>query len=123
MLTLPIAIMTLLEPLSELFDAQPGEKHPDESGLVGAILAPGKRTVTSALRVIGLCHQGNFALYHQVLNRGTDQGEALAMEEQVVERTQHDPQAYLMDGGYVDLEQIQTLERRGIKVYAPPKES
>ena len=44
------------------------------------------------------------------------------MEEQVVLRTQRDPQAYLMDGGYVDLEQIQTLERRGIKVYAPPKE-
>ncbi len=58
-----------------------------------------------------------------VINRGTDQGEALAVEEQVVERTEHDPEAYLMDGGYVDLEQIQTLERRGIKVYAPPKES
>ena len=58
-----------------------------------------------------------------VINRGTDQGEALAVEEQVVERTEQDPGAYLMDGGYVDLEQIQTLERRGIKVYAPPKES
>ena len=58
-----------------------------------------------------------------VINRGTDQGEALAVEEQVVERTKHDPDAYLMDGGYVDLEDIQTLERQGIKVYAPPKES
>ena len=47
----------------------------------------------------------------------------MAVEEQVVERTQQDPGAYLMDGGYVDLEQIQILERRGIKVYAPPKES
>ncbi len=59
----------------------------------------------------------------EVINRGTDQGEALAVEEQVVERTEHDPDAYLMDGGYVDLEDIQTLERQGIKVYAPPKES
>ena len=58
-----------------------------------------------------------------VINRGTDQGEALAVEEQVVERTEHDPDAYMMDGGYVDLEDIQTLERQGIKVYAPPKES
>ena len=58
-----------------------------------------------------------------VINRGTDQGEALAVKEQVVERTEHDPAAYLMDGGYVDLEDIQTLERQGIKVYAPPKEN
>ena len=56
----------------------------------------------------------------KVINRGTDQGEALAVEEQVVERSEQQPDAYLMDGGYVDLEQIQTLERRGIKVYAPP---
>ncbi len=59
----------------------------------------------------------------KVINRGTDQGEALAVEEQVVERSEQEPDAYLMDGGYVDLDQIQTLERRGIKVYAPPKES
>ena len=59
----------------------------------------------------------------EVINRGTDQGEALVVEEQVVERTEQEPGAYLVDGGYVDLEDIQTLERRGIKVYAPPKES
>ena len=58
-----------------------------------------------------------------VINRGTDQGEALAMEEQIARRTGCHPDAYLMDGGYVDLEDIQTLERRGTKVYAPPKES
>ena len=37
--------------------------------LVGAILSPGKRTVTSALRVMGLSRDGNFARYHHVLNR------------------------------------------------------
>ena len=58
-----------------------------------------------------------------VINRGTDQGEALAMEEQVARRTGCHPGAYLIDGGYVDLEDIQILERREIKVYAPPKES
>ncbi len=58
----------------------------------------------------------------EVINRGTDQGKALAIEEQVARRTGCQPGAYLMDGGYVDLEDIQTLERRGIKVYAPPKE-
>ena len=28
-----------------------------------------------------------------------------------------------MDGGFVDLKDIQTLEERGIEVYAPPKET
>jgi|GEM_PF-1654701 len=37
--------------------------------LIGAILAAGKRTVTPALRVMGLGHHANFALYHLVLNR------------------------------------------------------
>lgn len=37
--------------------------------LVGAILAPGKRTVTSVLRVMGLAHTSDFQTYHRVLNR------------------------------------------------------
>ena len=57
-----------------------------------------------------------------VINRGTDQGEALAMEEQVVRRTGRHPGAYLVDGGYVDLDQIDTLEGKGVRVYAPPKQ-
>jgi hypothetical protein len=57
-----------------------------------------------------------------VINRGTDQGEGLAVEEQVAQRTGRHPGAYLVDGGFVDLEDIRTLERRGVQVYAPPKE-
>ncbi len=56
-----------------------------------------------------------------VINRGTDQGEALTMEEQVAERTGRHPGAYLVDGGFVDLEDIRTLERVGVQVYAPHK--
>jgi len=37
--------------------------------LVGAILAPGKRTVTSALRVMGLSQERQFQNFHRVLNR------------------------------------------------------
>jgi len=37
--------------------------------LVGAILAPGKRTVTAALRVMGLAEERHFQNYHRVLNR------------------------------------------------------
>jgi transposase len=58
-----------------------------------------------------------------VINHGADQGEALPVEEQVAERADKHPEAYLMDGGFVDLEDIATLEQRGVTVYAPPKES
>jgi hypothetical protein len=37
--------------------------------LVGAILAPGKRTVTAALRAMGLAQEPHFQNYHRVLNR------------------------------------------------------
>ncbi len=37
--------------------------------LYGAILAPGRRTVTSALRVLGLGDAPGFGKYHRVLNR------------------------------------------------------
>ena len=37
--------------------------------VVGAILAPGKRTVTSVLRVMGRSHDQHFQNSHRVLNR------------------------------------------------------
>src|SRR5206468_1581596 len=37
--------------------------------LVGAILAIGKRTVTSCLRITGRAHENGFQNYHRVLNR------------------------------------------------------
>jgi DDE superfamily endonuclease len=37
--------------------------------LWGAILAPGKRTVTSALRSMGLSQDRHFENHHRVLNR------------------------------------------------------
>ena len=37
--------------------------------LIGAILAPGTRTVTAALRVMGLSNETQFQNYHRVLNR------------------------------------------------------
>jgi hypothetical protein len=58
-----------------------------------------------------------------VSNQGTDQGKALGMEEQVEKRTGKQPENYLVDGGFVDLKEIATLEQKGIKVYAPPKDN
>lgn len=58
-----------------------------------------------------------------VCNQGTDQGQALGMEEQVEKRTGKQPENYLVDGGFVDLKEITALEQKGIKVYAPPKDN
>ena len=37
--------------------------------LLGAILAPGQRTVTAVLRIVGLSAERRFEAYHRVLNR------------------------------------------------------
>ena len=37
--------------------------------IMGAVLAPGKRTISSCLRMTGRIEAGNFASYHQILNR------------------------------------------------------
>jgi hypothetical protein len=44
--------------------------------LVGAILAPGRRTVTSILRITGLAREPRFVNYHRVLNRAAWSGRA-----------------------------------------------
>src|SRR5687767_6255607 len=46
--------------------------------LVGAILAPGKRTVTSLLRIAGLSRERRFTNYHRVLNRAAWDSHAAA---------------------------------------------
>jgi DDE superfamily endonuclease len=46
--------------------------------VVGALLAPGKRTVTAVLRVMGLSQERQFQKYHRVLNRARWSSLALA---------------------------------------------
>src|SRR3954468_7061026 len=46
--------------------------------LIGAILAPGRRTVASILRITGLCRERRFVNYHRVLNRAAWSGRAAA---------------------------------------------
>ena len=96
MLTVPDGILPVLNPLATLFRTPTWRKA--QILLVGAVLAPGQRTVASALRVMGLsgdrpdpagrrgsrsrpAHRGpalrvmglsgdrNYARYHHVLNR------------------------------------------------------
>ena len=69
MLTLPEAIIPILQPFSTLFQQRTWVKA--QVLLVGDVLAPRKRTVTSALGVMGLSDDDGFAKYHHVLNRAT----------------------------------------------------
>ena len=67
MLTPPNAIIPILQPFSTLFQRRTWMKV--QVLLVGVILAPRKRAITSALRVMGLSDYDGFAKYHHVLNR------------------------------------------------------
>ena len=67
MLTLPKAIIPVLRAFEPVFSERVWEWV--KVLLVGAILAPGKRTVTAALRVMGLSDCQSFTQYHHVLNR------------------------------------------------------
>jgi hypothetical protein len=67
MLPLPVELMNLIVVFAPLF-SKPVFEHA-RILLIGAILAPGKWTVTAVLRVMGLSAEKNFQTYHRVLNR------------------------------------------------------
>jgi hypothetical protein len=66
---LPDAIIQILAPFAPLFSDRVW-RHAQVL-LLGAILTPGARTVTAALRVMGLATERHFTNYHRVLNRAT----------------------------------------------------
>ena len=68
MLTIPVSMIRLLEPFGAIFQVKTWQIA--QLLLVGAILSPGKRTVTSALRVMELSGDGNFASYHHQTGGG-----------------------------------------------------
>jgi DDE superfamily endonuclease len=67
MLLLPSDILALLTHFAPLFSRRTWRHVPIL--LVGALLAPGRRMVSSALRAVGLAHLPTFQTYHRVLNR------------------------------------------------------
>jgi hypothetical protein len=68
MLTLPGKIIELFNPFApEFCGGTTWEKA--KLLVIGTVLAPGKRTVSAALRVLGLKDDRNYAKYHHVLNR------------------------------------------------------
>jgi len=67
MLTLPDEYNTLFAQMRPIFSKRVWKLA--TVLLVGAILAPGKRTVTAILRIMGLSQERHFQNYHRVLNR------------------------------------------------------
>lgn len=68
MLHLPGIVIDLIEPFAPCFYGVTTWMKAQVL-LIGAILTPGKRVVSEALRVMGLGNSQQFAQYHQVLNR------------------------------------------------------
>ena len=64
---LPKKIIQVLRHFEEVFSERVWERA--KVLLIGAILAPGQRTVAAALRVLGLQDDRQFQHYHRVLNR------------------------------------------------------
>jgi hypothetical protein len=67
MSALPLAMTTVMGAFAPLFSKRTFE-HAKQL-LVGAILAPGRRTVTAVLRVMGKSADAHFQNYHRLLNR------------------------------------------------------
>ena len=67
MLSLPIAFVSAIAVFAPVF-SRPVWQHVQVL-LTGAVLAPGKRTVTALLRIMGRSTASDFQTYHRVLNR------------------------------------------------------
>jgi hypothetical protein len=65
--TLPATMIRLLEPFAPLFSKRVFQHV--QVLVAGTILAPGRRTVSSALRAMGLDQYKRFHRYHRVLSR------------------------------------------------------
>ena len=69
MRTLPPKMVQVLAPFAPLFSKRVWQHA--QLLLGGAILAPGRRTVSSALRAMGLDQEKRFHRYHRVLSRAS----------------------------------------------------
>jgi len=76
MLSMPVTLTRLIVRFAPVFSKRVWEHA--RILVVGALLAPGKRTVTAVLRVMGLSQEGHFQNYHRVLNRARWSSLALA---------------------------------------------
>jgi hypothetical protein len=111
MLSIPVTLMRLIVRFAPFFSKRVWGHA--QVLMVGALLAPGKRTVTAVLRVMGLSQEQHFQKYHRVLNRAQWSSLALArvLLEMVVD-------TFVLSGPVV-IGVDDTLERRrGEKIKA-----
>ena len=101
----------MLSPFASLFDARTWRKV--QILLTGVVLAPGRRTVSTALYVLGLQGRGDFALFHHVLSRAS--WSSLAVSRVLLDQLVR----HLVPSGPLRLAIDETLERRwGEKIEA-----
>ncbi len=106
----PNSLVSVLQPFRDAFTA-PTWEHVLVL-VMGAILVPGRRTVASALRVMGLGQARHFTNYHRVLNRNT--WSAHALSRRLLIRL---VDAFVPDGEPVVIGPDDTIERRwGTKI-------
>src|SRR5215472_1917555 len=111
MLTIPVTLTRVIVKFAPLFSKQVWEHV--QVLVVGALLAPGKRTVTAVLRVMGLSEERHFQNYHRVLNRA--RWSSLATARVLLELVVHS----FAPSGVVVIGLDDTLERRrGEKIKA-----
>jgi hypothetical protein len=67
--SLPPEMILVLAPFAQLFSDRVWLHA--QVLVLGALLAPGKRPVSSCLRIMGLAWEEHFTHYHRVLNRAT----------------------------------------------------
>jgi hypothetical protein len=110
--TLPPKMVQVLAPFAPLFSKRVF-RHAQVL-LIGAILAPGRRTVSSALRAMGLDREKRFHRYHRVLSRASWSSlEASRVLLGLVVK------AFVPEGGPLVVGIDETLERRyGRKISA-----
>ena len=104
-MSLPSPIITVLAHFQPLFTAPTWKKV--VTLLIGTFLARGRRTVTAALRQMGHQMDGQFSLFHQVLNRA--RWSSLEVSRHLLQVL---VSTFVTAGGSVEIVIDETLERR-----------
>src|SRR5215472_14063011 len=104
-MSLPSPIIAVLTDFQPLFTAPTWKKV--VTLLIGTLLARGRRTVTTALRQMGHHMDGQFSLFHQVLNRA--RWSSLEVSRRLLQVV---VSSFVNAGGSVEIVIDETLERR-----------
>src|SRR6266700_3184177 len=104
-MSLPISIIQVLQHFRPAFTSPTW--HKVQILVAGTLLARGRRTVTAALKQMGLHDDAGFTLYHQVLNRAC--WSSLTMSRLLLQLI---ISTFIASGGTLEIVIDETLERR-----------